>query len=200
MNNKRITNTRKMVVTAMLSSLATVLMLFEIPLPFIAPPFYEMDFSEVPVLIGAFSMGPTTGVIIEAIKILVNFIINGTDTGGIGEISNFVMGCAYILPASIIYKRKKTKGNAILAMSVATVVMSILGIFINAYVMIPIYSAFMPLEQIIQMGKDIVPLITNTLTFCVFCVAPFNLIKGAIVSIITTFIYKPLSRIINKTS
>ena len=200
MNNKRITNTRKMVVTAMLSSLATVLMLFEIPLPFIAPPFYEMDFSEVPVLIGAFSMGPTTGVIIEAIKILVNFIINGTDTGGIGEISNFVMGCAYILPASIIYKRKKTKGNAILAMSVATVVMSILGIFINAYVMIPIYSAFMPLEQIIQMGKDIVPLITNTLTFCVFCVAPFNLIKGIIVSVITTFIYKPLSRIINKNS
>lgn len=200
MNNKRINNTRKLVVTAMLSALATVLMIFEIPLPFIAPPFYEMDFSEVPVLIGAFSMGPATGVIIEAIKILINFIINGTDTGGIGEIANFVMGCAYILPASIIYKRKKTKGNAILAMSVATVVMAILGIFINAYVMIPIYSAFMPLEQIIQMGKDIVPLITNTLTFCVFCVAPFNIIKGVIVSVITTFIYKPLSRIINKNS
>lgn len=200
MNNKRINNTRKLVVTAMLSALATVLMIFEIPLPFIAPPFYEMDFSEVPVLIGAFSMGPATGVIIEAIKILINFIINGTDTGGIGEIANFVMGCAYILPASIIYKRKKTKGNAILAMAVSTVVMAILGIFINAYVMIPIYSAFMPLEQIIQMGKDIVPLITNTLTFCVFCVAPFNLIKGAIVSVITAFIYKPLSRIINKNS
>ena len=200
MNNKRINNTRKLVVTAMLSALATVLMIFEIPLPFIAPPFYEMDFSEVPVLIGAFSMGPATGVIIEAIKILINFIINGTDTGGIGELANFVMGCAYILPASIIYKRKKTKGNAILAMAVSTVVMAILGIFINAYVMIPIYSAFMPLEQIIQMGKDIVPLITNTLTFCVFCVAPFNLIKGAIVSVITAFIYKPLSRIINKNS
>lgn len=200
MNNKRINSTRKLVVTAMLSALATVLMIFEIPLPFIAPPFYEMDFSEVPVLIGAFSMGPATGVIIEAIKILINFIINGTDTGGIGEIANFVMGCAYILPASIIYKRKKTKGNAILAMSVATVIMAILGVFINAYVMIPIYSAFMPLEQIIQMGKDIVPLITNTLTFCVFCVAPFNLIKGIIVSVITTFIYKPLSRIINKNS
>ncbi|MBR2715202.1 MAG: ECF transporter S component, partial [Ruminococcus sp.] len=101
-------------------------------------------------------------------------------------------------PASIIYKKKKTKGNAILAMTIATVTMAILGVFINAYVMIPIYSNFMPLEQIIQMGKDIVPFITNTLTFCVFCVAPFNLIKGAIVSIITTFIYKPLSRIINK--
>ena len=197
MNNSRMTNTRKLVVTAMLASLATVLMLFEIPLPFIAPPFYEMDFSEVPVLIGAFSMGPGAGVIIEAIKILINLIMNGTDTGGVGEIANFVIGCAYILPAAIIYKRKKTKGNAILSMVVATITMAVLSVFINAYVMIPIYSAFMPLDQIIQMGKDIVPLITNTLTFCVFCVAPFNIIKGVLVSVITTFIYKPLSRIIH---
>ncbi|MBQ8057598.1 MAG: ECF transporter S component [Ruminococcus sp.] len=200
MNNSRMTNTRKLVVTAMLSSLATVLMLFEIPLPFIAPPFYEMDFSEVPVLIGAFSMGPSVGVIIEAVKILLNLIINGTTTGGIGEIANFAIGCAYILPASLIYKRKKTKSNAIIAMGVATLTMAVLGVFINAYVMIPIYSAFMPLEQIIQMGKDIVPLITNTLTFCVFCVAPFNLIKGVLVSTITTFIYKPLSRVIHPKS
>lgn len=200
MNNSRMTNTRKLVVTAMLASLATVLMLFEIPLPFIAPPFYEMDFSEVPVLIGAFSMGPGAGVIIEAIKILINLIMNGTDTGGVGEIANFVIGCAYILPAAIIYKRKKTKGNAILSMVVATITMAVLSVFINAYVMIPIYSAFMPLDQIIQMGKDIVPLITNTLTFCVFCVAPFNIIKGVLVSVITTFIYKPLSRIIHPKS
>ncbi len=200
MNNSRMTNTRKLVVTAMLASLATVLMLFEIPLPFIAPPFYEMDFSEVPVLIGAFSMGPGAGVIIEAIKILINLIMNGTDTGGVGEIANFVIGCAYILPASIIYRRKKTKGNAILSMVVATVTMAVLSVFINAYVMIPIYSAIMPLDQIIQMGKDIVPLITNTLTFCVFCVAPFNIIKGVLVSVITTFIYKPLSRIIHPKS
>lgn len=200
MDNSRMTNTRKLVVTAMLASLATVLMLFEIPLPFIAPPFYEMDFSEVPVLIGAFSMGPGAGVIIEAIKILINLIMNGTDTGGVGEIANFVIGCAYILPAAIIYKRKKTKSNAILSMVIATITMAVLSVFINAYVMIPIYSAFMPLDQIIQMGKDIVPLITNTLTFCVFCVAPFNIIKGVLVSIITTFIYKPLSRIIHPKS
>lgn len=200
MENTKINKTRKLVVIALLSSLATILMLFEIPLPFIAPPFYEIDFSEVPALIGAFSLGPVAGVIIEAIKILLNFILNGTTTGGIGEIANFVIGCAYILPASIIYKRKKTKGNAILAMAVATVIMAVLSVFINAYVMIPIYSKFMPLEQIIQMGKDIIPIITNTLTFCVFCVAPFNLIKGILVSAITTFIYKPLSRIIHPKS
>ncbi len=200
MNNKNMSNTRKLVVTAMLSALAAVLMIFEIPLPFIAPPFYKIDFSEVPALIGGFALGPVSGVIIEAIKVLLNFIINGSTTGGIGELANFVIGCAYVLPASIIYKRKKTKGYAILSMCVATVIMTILSVFINAYVMIPIYSAFMPLKQIIKMGKDIVPLITNTLSFCVFCVAPFNLIKCVLVSVITTFIYKPLSRVIHPKS
>ena len=199
-NNKNMTHTRKLVITAMLSAIAAVLMIIEFPLPFIAPPFYKLDFSELPVLIGAFSLGPVAGITIEAIKILVNFIINGSTTGGVGEIANFVIGCSFVLPASLIYKHKKTKANAILSMVIGTVCMAVLGVFINAYVMIPIYSNFMPIEQIIQMGKDIVPLITNTFTFCVFCVAPFNLIKGAIVSVITAFIYKPLSRIINKNS
>ncbi len=182
----------------MLSSLATILMLFEFPLPFIAPPFYELDLSEIPVLIGAFSMGPVSGIVIEAVKILLNFIINSSDTGGIGEIANFVIGCSFVLPASIIYKYKKTKGGAILSMSVATIIMAVLSIFINAYVMIPVYSNFLPLEQIIQMGKDIIPMIKDTLTFCIFCVAPFNIIKGILVSTVTTLIYKPLSRVIHK--
>ncbi len=197
MNSTKMTNTRKLVVTAMLSSLATVLMLVEIPLPFIAPPFYELDFSEIPVLIGAFSLGPMAGVAIEAIKILINLIINGTTTGGVGEVANFLIGCSLVVPAALIYKHKKTKSGAILSMVVGTVAMAVLGVFINAYVMIPIYSAFMPLEQIIQMGKDIVPFIKDTLTFCIFCVAPFNIIKGVLVSIVTTFIYKPLSRVIH---
>ncbi len=197
MKNSKMTNIRKLVVTAMLGSLATILMLVEIPLPFIAPPFYKIDFSEVPALIGAFSLGPVAGVVIEAIKILLNFILTSSTTGGIGEIANFVIGCAYIVPASLIYKHRKTKKNAVIAMLVATLVMTVLSVFINAYVMIPIYSNFMPLEQVIQMGKDIIPLIKDTLTFCIFCVAPFNLIKGVLVSIITTIIYKPLSRIIH---
>lgn len=197
MNNAKMTKTRKLVVTAMLSSLATILMLVEIPLPFIAPPFYELDFSEVPVLIGAFSMGPVAGVVIEAIKILLNFVLNGTITGGVGEIANFVIGCSFVVPASLIYKHKKTKKNAIISMIVGTLCMAVLGVFINAYVMIPIYSNFIPLEQIIQMGQDIVPIITDTLTFCIFCVAPFNIIKGVLVSTITGLIYKPLSRVIH---
>lgn len=195
--NKRISNTRKMVVTAMLASVASVLMLIEFPLPFIAPPFYELDFSEIPVLIGAFSMGPVVGVVIEAIKIAVNLIINGTMTGGVGEIANFVIGCSFIIPAAIIYKYNKTKKGAVISMIVGTLSMAILGVFINAYIMLPVYSNIMPIEQILQMGKDIVPFITDELTFCLFCVLPFNLLKGLLVSTVTGFIYKPLSKIIN---
>ena len=195
--NKRISNTRKMVVTAMLASIASVLMLIEFPLPFIAPPFYELDFSEIPVLIGAFSMGPVVGIIIEAIKIVVNFIINGTMTGGIGEIANFVIGCSFIIPASLIYKYNRTKKGAVISMIVGTFTMAVLGVFINAYIMLPVYSNIMPIEAILQMGKDIVPMITNEFTFCIFCVLPFNLIKCILVSVVTGFIYKPLSRIIN---
>ena len=90
-----------------LSAMATVLMLFEFPLP-IAPSFYELDFSEVAVLIGSFALGPLAGVLIEFIKILINLLINGTDTLFVGELANFLMGCAFVLPAALVYCRKKT--------------------------------------------------------------------------------------------
>lgn len=172
-------------------------MLVEFPLPFIAPPFYELDFSEVPVLIGAFALGPWSAITIEAIKVAINLIINGSSTGGVGEIANFVIGVSFVLPAGLIYRRNKTKKIAVFSMIIGTISMAILGVFINAYVMLPIYSAVMPIEQIIQMGKDIVPYITDSLTFCIFCVLPFNIIKGTLVSAITAFIYKPLSKVIH---
>lgn len=98
---------RTIVQVAMLGAISTVLMLFEFPLPFLAPPFYELDFSEVPVLIGAFAMGPVAGIAIEAVKVLLNFVLNGTITAGVGEVANFIVGCAFLLPASFLYRRKK---------------------------------------------------------------------------------------------
>ena len=98
---------RTIVQVAMLGAISTVLMLFEFPLPFLAPPFYELDFSEVPVLIDAFAMGPVAGIAIEAVKVLLNFVLNGTITAGVGEVANFIVGCAFLLPASFLYRRKK---------------------------------------------------------------------------------------------
>ncbi len=178
---------------AILSAMASVLMLLEFPLPFIAPSFYELDFSEVPVLIGAFSLGPIAGVVIEAIKILLNFIMNGSITGGVGELSNFVLGVVFVLPAALIYKHKKTKLSAFLGLLTGGLSMVVLGCFINAYVMLPLYSNFMPLEAILAQAAAIWPVIDNTFKFVLLCVAPFNLVKVILVSAITMLLYKRLS-------
>ena len=111
--------TRMMVQIAMLTAVAEVLMLFDFPLPF-APSFYKIDLSEVPILIGCFAMGPAAGIIIEAMKILLNFIISGTVTAGVGELANFAIGCSMVLPAGLIYRYHKTRKNAVLGMAAGT--------------------------------------------------------------------------------
>lgn len=181
-----------------LSSIATILMLFEIPLWF-APGFYKIDLSELPVLIGSFAIGPMAGVLIELIKILLNFLINGTITAGVGEISNFFIGCALVVPAAIFYKRGKSRKNALLGLGVGTVSMTIVGSLMNAFIILPVYAkAFnMPIAALIDMGRAINPAINSLSSFVLFAVAPFNLLKGVIVSIITMFIYKKISPILH---
>ena len=187
---------RTMVQVGMLSAIATVLRLFEIPLPF-APSFYEIDFSEVPVLIGCFTMGPLAGAAIEMVKILLNFLINGTVTAGVGEIANFLIGCALCVPAGLLYKKQKTRKGALIGMAVGTGMMVIVGCVINAYVLLPVYAkAFqMPLDALIGMGTAVNPNITGLSTFVIFAVAPFNLLKGVLVSLIELAIYKKISPI-----
>ena len=191
---------RQTALIAMMGAVATILMLFEVPLPFLAPPFYELDLSEAPVLIGAFAMGPVAGVLIELIKVLLNLLINGTITAGVGELGNFLIGCSFLLPASIIYKRKKNKRHALIGMVVGTVFMAVVGCLINAYLLLPAYSAGLeiPMDVLVGMGTSINPAITNIFTFVVLAVAPFNLIKGIIVSILTLLLYKRISGIIKE--
>lgn len=196
--NTRAYRTRMLTATAMLGALSGLLMLVEFPLGFIAPSFYKLDLAEVPVMIGTFAFGPVQGIVIEAVKIIVKLILKGSTTGLVGDLANFIIGCAMVLPAGFIYKHRKTKKNAVIGMLVSTLVMAVAGVFLNAYVMIPMYSAFMPIEQIIEAGKAIIPWVKDTFTFCLFCVLPFNLIKGILVSVIVTVIYKPLSRLIHK--
>ena len=194
----RTNKTRTLVEIGMLGAIATVLMLFEFPIPFIAPPFYEMDLSEVPVLVGAFALGPMAGATIELIKILINLMINGTATAFVGEIGNYIIGCSFIIPAAVIYKKKKSKKNALIAMIVGTLAMAVFGCFLNAYVLLPTYAAAfgMPIDAIIGMGSAINPSITNIMTCVVIAVAPFNIIKGIVVSLITMLIYKHISPIL----
>lgn len=196
-NANRRTNVKYIAQIGMLGAIAVVLMLFEIPLPF-APSFYEIDFSEVPVLIGAFTMGPVAGAMIELVKILLNFLINGTDTAGVGELANFLIGCGLCLPASIIYRKLHTRVGAVIGMISGTILMTFVGCFLNAYVLLPAYAkAFqMPIDALIEMGNAVNPSINSLFTFVVFAVAPFNILKGILVSLIVFLIYKKISPIL----
>ena len=188
----------KMITQAgMLGAIAVVLMLFEIPLPF-APAFYEIDFSEVPVLVGAFAMGPLAGLLIEFVKILLNLLINGTTTAGVGEIANFLIGISFCLPAYLIYRKMHSKKGAIVGLASGTLIMTAAGCFLNAYVLLPAYAkAFeMPIDALVGMGTAVNAKITDLFTFVVFAVAPFNLLKGVLVSLVVVLIYKKISPIL----
>lgn len=195
------TNVRKLVQIAMLSAVAAVLMLVEFPIPFLAPPFYQMDFSELPVLIGAFAMGPLAGAMIEFVKILLNFVLNGTMTAGVGELANFLMGCAFVVPAGLLYRHAKTKKNAMIGMTFGVICMAFVSCILNAWVLLPAYGkAFgTPVEEFVKMGAAIIPAIDSLMSFCLFCVVPFNLIKGIVVSVLTLLLYKHISRLLKGT-
>jgi riboflavin transporter FmnP len=186
-----------MTIMALLGALAVVLMLFEIPLWF-APSFYELDFSEVPVLIGAFALGPVAGMIIELIKILANLVITGTDTAGIGELANFLIGCSIVVPAAMVYHRNKTFKNAIIGLITGTACLVVLGGLMNAFVLLPVYAYFfnIPVDTLIDMGTKVNKSITDMSTFIFYAVVPFNLLKGVSVSLITLLVYKRISRVI----
>ncbi len=188
------TSVRTIVQVGMLGALATILMMFDFPLPF-APSFYKIDLSEVPVLIGCFALGPVAGAAVELVKILVNLVLTGSGTGGVGEIANFIIGCAFCVPAGIIYRRNRTRKNALIGMITGVVVMTVLGCFVNAYVLLPVYSkAFgMPIDALVGMGTAVNSHITSLTTFVLLAVAPFNLLKGVVVSLIVFLIYKKIS-------
>ncbi len=191
----------RMAVIAMLSAIAFILMFFEFPLAFIAPPFYKLDFSDIPALIGGFAYGPVAGVLIEFIKNLLNLIIEGTTTGAVGELANFITGCSLILPAALIYKHKRNIKGALIGLVAGTLALATAGSMMNFFVMIPLYSAAMPevgMQGIIAMGSAIVPFIKDLKTFVLFAVAPFNLLKGVICSILTFLLYKRVSGILHK--
>lgn len=178
----------------MLAAVGAVLMMFEIPLPF-APSFYEIDFSEVPVMIGTFVMGPVAGAMIELIKILLKIAIKGSPTVLVGDVANFLIGCSLCVPAGIIYRRMRSRKGALIGMATGTVFMTVVGCFLNAFLLLPAYAvAFeMPIDALVGMGTAVNPGINSLMTFVLLAVAPFNLLKGVLVSLIVFVIYKKIS-------
>lgn len=192
--NTRRTNTRKMVLVAMLGAVSTVLMLLEFNVPLV-PPFIKMDFSELPIILGGFIMGPLAGSAIVLIKILLNLVFNGTTTMFVGEAMNLLLSLCYMLPSVLIYRCKKTKKWAAISMALGTVIVSIAGVLMNYFVMFPLYAwAYkMPMDSIISMGSAVNPAVDSLFTMMLFSILPFNLFKYGLVSLITFLVYKKIA-------
>ena len=194
--SSRLNTARTVSYIAMFSAIAAVLMLIEIPL-FFAPSFYEIDLSEIPILICTFYLGPVAGVVCEFLKILLKLMIKGTSTAYVGDFANFFVGCALVLPASIIYHAKKTRKMAIIGLIAGTAVMTIFGSFFNAVYMLPKFSQLfgMPMDVIIGMGTAVNGAINSVSTLVLFAVVPFNLLKGVLVSFLTLLLYKRVEKL-----
>lgn len=196
-DTERILSTRKIAVSGMFAAIAAVLMVLEFPLPF-APSFYKLDFSELPALIGTFAFGPVCGVMIEFVKIVLKVFFKPTSTAFVGELANFAVGCSFLIPASAVYMFHKSKKSAIIGVITGTLCMTIFGTAFNAVYLLPKFAQLygMPLEAIIGMGSAINASITDITTFVIFAVAPLNIVKGGLVSLIAMLIYKKISPII----
>ncbi len=193
---------RRICSCGILSALAAILMYLEIKpslllLPF--PDFLAFDFSEFPVLIGTFALGPVWGVVIELIKNLLH--LPATGTMGVGELSNFLTGSIFVLTAGLIYRKFRTKKGAAVSMAVATVVLAASSVPVNAFINLPFYATAMgfTLDKVIGMSNAVNPLVKDQISLLLAVFVPFNLLKGIVVGLVTFFVYKPISKLINKT-
>lgn len=190
-------NVRKLAVTAMLSAVAAVLMFLEFPVPMLIPSFVKFDFSELPALIAAFVVSPLSGVAVCLVKNLVNLPFSSS--GGIGELCNFLIGAAMVLPAGFIYKYKKTRKGAVLACAAGCVAMALASLPVNYFISYPVYfNIFAPENVILDAYRKLNPAVNNLWDALIWFNAPFTFIKGAAVSVITFLIYKPLSNALKK--
>jgi len=197
-SHSSVLSVRNIAQTGVLSAIAFLLMMIEIPLWF-APGFYRIDLSELPVLLGTFAMGPLSGAMIELVKVVLYFFLHGSTTAGVGDFANFLIGCCMAVPAGMIYQHRKTKRNAVIGMAVGTLLMTAAGGVINAYVLLPLYAAVfhMPMSALIAAGTKVNPAITDLSGFIFLVVVPFNLLKGTIVSVLTFLLYKHVSPILH---
>lgn len=187
---------RRVSIIGICAAIATVLHILDFPLIFIAPEFYKLDFSELPVLLCGFFLGPSATVACEGIKILLKLLLKSTSTAFVGDFANFAVGCSLVLPATIIYHAHKSKHSALIGLVVGTLCITVFGSAFNAIYLLPKFVDLygMPLDTIIAMGSKINASVTDVTTFVLICVAPLNLLKGTVISFLTMLLYKRVAR------
>ena len=193
---RKVSPARRITIIAVCSAIAAVLHMLDFPLLFLAPEFYKLDFSELPVMLCGFYLGPSAAVACEAVKIILKLLLKGTSTAFVGDFANFAVGCSLVLPAVIIYHIHKTRHSAFWGLVVGTVVLTIFGSAFNGIYLLPKFSQLygIPLDAIIGMGSKINAGIHSVSTFVMLAVAPLNLIKGFSISVLTLLLYKRVAR------
>lgn len=194
--NNEMTKVQKLTATAIMGAMATVLMFVKISVPMFMPWFIKFDLSELPALIAAFAVGPLSGVCVCLIKNLVNLM--SSYSAGVGELSNFLIGCGLVIPAGLIYKSNKTKKNALIGALVGSVTMALVSLPSNYFIVYPAYVSmgFMPMDAIIQAYQALNPKVETLLDALVWFNMPFTLVKGLCSTAVTMAVYKYISPII----
>ncbi len=185
----RTINVKKMVRISMLSALAFGLSLLNMPLP-IFPMFLKIDIADVPAVIAAITMGPVAGIVVQFVKNLLSLVV-GSDSGGVGEFANFLIGSAMILPIGLIFNKKKSNKHFILGAILGVVFTTIFACVLNYFVLLPLYANLFntTMDSFVAMGGAIIPFVDTMWEFLLFSIAPFNVFKGTIVFFISGLVY-----------
>jgi len=193
---RRVSPAKRISIIAVCSAIAAVLHMLDFPLLFLAPEFYKLDFSELPVMLCGFYLGPSAAVACEAVKIILKLLLKGTSTAFVGDFANFAVGCSLVLPAIIVYHIKKSRACALWGLVLGTIILTVFGSAFNAIYLLPKFSQLygIPLDAIIGMGSKINGNIHSISSFVLLAVAPLNLIKGICVSVLTLLLYKRVAR------
>lgn len=194
-NRKKVKiHVREMTFIAMMGAISSILVFFRFPLPLL-PPFLSFDVSPIIEMIGGFMYGPVAAFLIIILKILLQLVLQGSHSVGTGELQNLILGCAYVMP-TILFYRKKTRKRAAIGMIIGTLTVSIVSVFSNLYLIIPFYAKLfgMTMQDIVAMCTEVNPKVTDGFTMVLFGIVPFNLIKYGFCSVMTFFLYKRLSK------
>lgn len=198
LKSNRMFSTSTLVKVGILSATGYILMFISVPIPLLFPDFLKIDVSDLPALLGGIILGPAAGVMIAFLKNLLQFITGMSTTGGVGELANFIIGGSFVWTVSYIYSKKRETKGLIIGLLLGIIVMTIVGCLSNYFIMLPFYSTIMPIEAVIEMGAAINPAIVNKLSFVIWIIAPFNILKATIMSLLTLPMYKKTEKVLNR--
>ncbi len=194
---------QKLIYTAMLAAVAGVLMSLEFSVPMM-PPFYKVDFSDVPSVIAVFMMGPVSGLCVEVIKLLIKLITVGTNTMYVGELANLISAFLFVWPLWFLYKKLgENRKAAVQALLISIVIRTACACFVNANITLPLYAKAMslPLDEVIRMVASVNPAIKDLNGFIIMATIPFNVLKIGLNYIVGQLLFARLraAKIVPKT-